>query len=136
MSNGDPLKEGIAQLAVQNLEKHFHSYASLNNMDQLIEYYISLYKIPSFLSERLNTTKSVQKDTYYEKYKENILKINTEDSILYEFVQNNPRIPLIKEKKNIHKHVFCTQDKLVNGKMHAENNLITMESLKSQLTKT
>ena len=83
-----------AQAAVNNLQKNFHAYANCKDVNRIIEYYLSVNRLPNIFMERINKT-SPEYVFDGSQYKDEIIALNQEDVSLYNFVNENPRIPIL-----------------------------------------
>lgn len=112
-----------ASSVIENLHQNFHSYADYKHVNTFLSYYLSLYKLPNVLTERVNKTLP---DYQYDgdKFKDYILELNMDDTEVCDYVIENPRIPSLKEcqKKSIAAHtiIFDEFEKLKATKQRAK----------------
>ncbi|NIB43232.1 hypothetical protein HBA55_26730 [Pseudomaricurvus alkylphenolicus] len=108
-----------SQSVIENLQQNFHSYADFTLVNELLAVYLSLYKLPNVLAERVN--KTLPEFRYDgEKYRDEILALNEEDTSVCDYVKANPRIPSLKDQvateMSAHTLIFHEFEKLTATK--------------------
>jgi len=127
-------KKYSVEKAIKNLKKNFHSYVILEDINKLLEYYISAYNMPNVLSEKLNSTTKPKIKEKLLKYKDEIIKLNSLDMELYEYIKNNPRIPKFEASENYNTNTLISLDGTnENSQVKLETNLINTEVLDNYL---
>jgi hypothetical protein len=78
--------------AIDHLEHHFHSYVTHHTISRLISFYLSLYRLPNVVMERINTTSPAYR-LDASPWRDEIETLNQQDLKLYDFVRTQPRLP-------------------------------------------
>ena len=86
-SNSDNLK----LRAMANLQ-YFHAYTTIDNTDTLLTQLLSEYNLTNVISKRLNVSPSWTIEIDFEKHKDEILSMNSQDVELYEYVKHNNKL--------------------------------------------
>ena len=87
-----PAAPGLFERAIENLTRDFHSYCTHHDIARLIGLYLSYYRLPNVVMDRINTTQPEYRlDS--EPYRAEIEALNDQDGRLYQFVQAAPRFP-------------------------------------------
>ena len=74
------------------MERYFHSYVTHHTISPLISFYLSLYKLPNVVMERINTTSPAYR-LDASPWRDEIETLNHQDLKLYDFVRAQPRLP-------------------------------------------
>jgi hypothetical protein len=87
-----PASPGLYEKAVETLDRAFHSFGTHQDVSRLIGLYLSYYRLPNILMDRVNTTTpAYQLDAT--PWRAEIEARNDQDLLLYEYVRANRRIP-------------------------------------------
>ena len=87
-----PVPPGLYRQVIETLDREFHSFATNQEVSRLIGLYLSYYRLPNILMDRVNTTiPAYRLDAT--PWRAEIEARNEQDLRLFEYVQANPRIP-------------------------------------------
>ncbi len=86
-NNSDDLK----LKAMDNLQD-FHAYTTIDKTDTLLTQILSEYNLTNVISKRLNVSPSWTIKIDFEKFKDEILSLNCQDTKLYEYVKHNDKL--------------------------------------------
>ncbi len=88
-----PAPPDLFRRAIDNLEQHFHSYVTHHAIVPLVSCYLSRYRLPNVVMERINTTSpTFRLDAG--PWRAEIEARNQQDLHLYDFVRAHPRLPV------------------------------------------
>ncbi len=94
---GYHMRAGVAkdaQAAIDNLNKNFEAFATNDDVNDLLGYYLSVYGLPNVIFE--NLAKTIPEYTFDAKdFRDEILKANVEDQKLYEYILANKKMPTL-----------------------------------------
>ncbi len=88
-----PASPDLHRRAMENLERFFQSYVTHHDITRLIGFYLSAYRLPNVVMERINTTSPAYR-LEVGRYRDEIESLNRQDLRLYEFVRDQPRLPV------------------------------------------
>jgi hypothetical protein len=88
-----PAAPELYRRAEENLERYFESYVTHHHIARLIGFYLSRYRLPNVVMERINTTSPAYR-LDAEPWRDEIETLNQQDLRLYEIVRSRPRLPV------------------------------------------
>ena len=88
-----PAPPDLHRQARENLEQHFHAYVTHHDVAALIGLYLSRYRLPNVVMERINTTSPAYR-LDAEPWRDEIETLNRQDRHLFDFVRDRPRLPV------------------------------------------
>ncbi len=89
-----PAPPGLHEQAIATLERHFHTYVTNRDISGLLAYYLSYYRLPNVVMDRINTTSPAYR-LDVEPFRPEIEALNDQDQQLFEFVRQKPRLPVL-----------------------------------------
>ncbi len=88
-----PAPPELCELAIEILQEHFHSYATHRNISRLVACYLSYYRLPNIVINRINATTS-EYCLDAEPFRKEVDALNEQDMKLFKFVSEHPRLPM------------------------------------------
>ncbi len=91
-----PAPPGLYEQAIETLDRAFHAFGTHQDVSRLIRLYLSYYRLPNILMDRVNTTTpAYQLDAT--PWRAEIEARNQQDLRLYEYVRAHRRFPELGE---------------------------------------
>ncbi len=94
-----PAPPDLYRRAIDTLSGQFHSYVTHHDISSLIGLYLSYYRLPNVVMDRINTTTSAY-HLAAEACRDELEALNAQDLRLYEFVRAHPRRPDLGLRSN------------------------------------
>ena len=91
----EPASADLLDRAIANLEGNFEAFVTHQQINDLIRYYLSVYKLPNVLMDRLNVTLPAYR-LDPAPWKGEIIGLNAADYRLYQYVRDHARLPRLE----------------------------------------
>ena len=93
--------------AMDNLQE-FHAYTTIERTDILLTQLLSEYSLTNVISRRLNVSPTWTAKIGFDKYKDEILSLNSQDTALYKYVNQNEKLKYYSDNANTSVNALTT----------------------------